>query len=63
METALDSPVDRPKIGRTKDPQRSAITNGKLLPGIDEDSPPLLGDLTTQGTRAIWRTPPRLSLS
>jgi len=40
METALDSPADRPKIGRTKDPQRSAITNGKLLPGIDEDSPP-----------------------
>jgi hypothetical protein len=26
METALDSPADRPKIGRTKDPQRSAIT-------------------------------------
>jgi hypothetical protein len=36
METAADSPADRPQVGRTKDPQKSRITNGSaLLPGID----------------------------
>jgi hypothetical protein len=33
-EAVETSPLDRPKIGR--DPQRSKITNGALLPGIDQ---------------------------
>ena len=32
------STSERHRDGRTKDPQRSAITNGKLLPGIDQRS-------------------------
>jgi hypothetical protein len=31
-----NSPSDRPRVARPKDPQRSAIANGKLLPGIDQ---------------------------
>jgi hypothetical protein len=38
MESVADSPVDRPQVGRKRDPQRSAVTNGKLLPGIDQRS-------------------------
>src|SRR3974390_2073476 len=30
------SPSDRPRVAHPKDPQRSAIANGKLLPGIDQ---------------------------
>jgi hypothetical protein len=32
------SPADPSKPARPKDPQRSAIANGKLLPGIDQRS-------------------------
>jgi len=32
----LDHPSARPQAGRRKDPQRSAIGNGKLLPGMDQ---------------------------
>jgi hypothetical protein len=40
MEAALNSPLDRPKVGRQKDPQKSRITNGSaLLPGVDGRSP------------------------
>jgi hypothetical protein len=40
METVVESPADRPKVGRKKDPQRSRITNGSaLLPGVDGRSP------------------------
>jgi len=34
----LNSSADRQRVARHKDPQRSAITNGKLLPGIDQRS-------------------------
>jgi hypothetical protein len=35
----LDSPPARPAVTRKKDPQRSALTNGKLLPGaVDQRS-------------------------
>jgi hypothetical protein len=37
LDTA-NSPSDRPRVTRPKDPQRSAIGNGKLLPGIDQRS-------------------------
>src|SRR6516162_179697 len=36
MEVASTQPRDRPLIARPKDPQRSAIANGKLLPGVDQ---------------------------
>jgi hypothetical protein len=37
MEAALNSPPDRPKVTRPKDPQKSRITNGSaLLPGVDQ---------------------------
>ena len=36
--TMLNSSADRHRVARRKDPQRSAITNGKLLPGIDQRS-------------------------
>jgi hypothetical protein len=39
MDGHLDttkSPCDRPRVAGSKDPQRSAIGNGKLLPGIDQ---------------------------
>ena len=35
MESLDNSPHDRPKVGR--DPQRSRVTNGKLLPGIVDE--------------------------
>ena len=35
MEAVEVSPRDRPAIARLKDPQKSRITNGALLPGID----------------------------
>jgi hypothetical protein len=35
MESALSSPPDRRKVAR--DPQRSRVTNGKLLPGIVDE--------------------------
>jgi hypothetical protein len=35
METLANSPPDRSKVAPIKDPQRSRITNGALLPGID----------------------------
>ena len=38
MVETLVSPVGGPKVARKKDPQRSAIANGKLLPGIDQRS-------------------------
>jgi hypothetical protein len=38
METAANSSADRSQVGRKRDPQRSAVTNGKLLPGIDQRS-------------------------
>lgn len=38
IETPADSPSVRPGVARKRDPQRSAITNGKLLPGIDQRS-------------------------
>jgi hypothetical protein len=34
MEVTTSSLADRLRVGRKKDPQRSAVTNGKLLPGI-----------------------------
>jgi hypothetical protein len=39
METTVTSPSDRPSVGRQKDPQKSRITNGALLPGVDGRSP------------------------
>jgi hypothetical protein len=39
MESVADSPADRPQVGRTKDPQKSRITNGRLLVGVDGRSP------------------------
>ena len=39
METTVTSPFDRPPVGRQKDPQKSRITNGALLPGVDGRSP------------------------
>jgi hypothetical protein len=38
METAVNSPADSSRVGRMKHPQRSAIANGKLLPGVDQRS-------------------------
>ena len=38
IETPADSPSVSPGVARKRDPQRSAITNGKLLPGIDQRS-------------------------
>jgi len=38
MEVASAQPHDRPAVARPKDPQRSAIANGKLLPGVDQRS-------------------------
>jgi hypothetical protein len=35
MEAVSISPPARPANGRPKDPQRSRITNGALLPGVD----------------------------
>jgi hypothetical protein len=36
----LESPADRPRVGRAKDAQKSRITNGSaLLPGVDGRSP------------------------
>ncbi len=35
MEAAPTSPPVRPAVARAKDPQKSRITNGTLLPGID----------------------------
>lgn len=36
METSANSPADRPKVGRRRDPQKSAVQNGsKLLSGVD----------------------------
>jgi hypothetical protein len=39
MESVADSPADRPQVGRAKDPQKSRITNGRLLVGVDGRSP------------------------
>ena len=40
MNAIANSPVDRPKVGHQRDPQKSRITNGSaLLPGIDGRSP------------------------
>src|SRR5947209_20489512 len=33
MEVARNSPAGRRKTGQSRDPQRSRITNGRLLPG------------------------------
>jgi hypothetical protein len=38
LEVTPSSPSARRRNGRAKDPQRSAVTNGKLLPGIDQRS-------------------------
>jgi hypothetical protein len=38
MEITSDTLDDRPRLARRKDPQRSAIGNGQLLPGIDQRS-------------------------
>jgi hypothetical protein len=35
MEVIQTSPPSRPAVARPKDPQKSRITNGALLPGID----------------------------
>ena len=36
LQNTTGSPSDRPRVAHRKDPQRSAIANGKLLPGIDQ---------------------------
>jgi hypothetical protein len=38
MDMNLESPAGRPAVASKQDPQRSAVTNGKLLPGIDQRS-------------------------
>jgi hypothetical protein len=38
MPATPNSPTNRLRVTRVKDPQRSAIANGKLLPGIDQRS-------------------------
>lgn len=38
MDTVTNSSHGRPAAARKRDPQRSAVTNGKLLPGIDQRS-------------------------
>jgi hypothetical protein len=38
MVEAVASLTSGPKVARAKDPQRSAIANGKLLPGVDQRS-------------------------
>jgi hypothetical protein len=35
MRAVAKSPADRRKVGHAKDPQRSRITNGSGLPGVD----------------------------